>query len=192
MTKQAELLLLQTPLLTPTLITRGSPEEATLAMRVEDLFSFRRTGLSATVQLLGYQAKEGIWVVALVFCLSGFPTGPFEGVVYLNPRKALTMPFLLLLATQERLPLVFFSPLLRVMVSHQAPWSVHQRQEVRLLLSQVQQSSVSQPVGMRDDDSEFDRARQEFEQAAARGNILLCSSQVGNGPASLTYGVVLE
>jgi hypothetical protein len=96
--------LFQTPLATPLLIRVGSPQETTLAMRVEELFSFRRKGLSANAQLLSYQAKEGIWVIVVVFRLSGFPTKPLEGIVYLNPREAPTMAILLPLTKQERFP----------------------------------------------------------------------------------------
>src|SRR5215471_1811939 len=86
--------ILQAPMSTPLLIKVGPPEETALAMRVEELFSFRRAGLSANVQLLGYQAKEGVWVIIVAFRLLGFPAAPLEGTVYLNPYKAPTMDLL--------------------------------------------------------------------------------------------------
>lgn len=184
--------LLQTPLLTPLFITVGEPRETTLAMRVGELFSFRRKGLSAIAQLLSYQAKEGIWVIVIAFRLSGFSTKPLEGIVYLNPREAPTIALLLPLTKQERFPFVFLSPRLKVRVSHDAPWSVHQRQEVRLLLSQLHHTSGIQPPTGQQNDPEFARARQEFERASAGSNLLIPGLTDRPGSVSSSHGVVLE
>lgn len=185
-------LLLRTPLATPCLIKMGSPRETTLAMRVEELFSFRRVGLLANVQLVGYQAKEGVWVIVVAFHLSGFPTTPLEGIVYLNPREAPTMDLLLPLTKQERFPFVFFSPRLKVIVSQQASWSVHQRQEMRFLLSHLPHTSGVQPLAGQQNDLEFAGARQEFERVSAGRNLLLPGLTGRPGPVSPSHGVVLE
>ena len=51
--------LLQTLLATPVLVGLEKSQETALAMRVTDLFSFRRQGLPITVKAIGYQGKEG-------------------------------------------------------------------------------------------------------------------------------------
>jgi hypothetical protein len=187
-----ECALLDAPPFTPMLLALGSPEEATLAMRVEELFSFRRTQRSAAIQLFGYQAKEGVWVVVVAFHLSPLPTGSFTGKLYMNPREAQTMTLLSLLAKQERFSFVFFSPHLKVMVAHQAPWTVHHRQEVRLLLAHLQHSSRAHPFPTTQSDPEFARACQEFEQAAAGKALLFPALKNDLGPVSPSRGVVLE
>ncbi len=191
--KADQLTLFQAPLSTPLLISVGSPQETTLAMRVEELFSFRRKGLSADAQLVSYQAKEGVWVIVVAFRLSGFLTKPLGGIVYLNPREAPMMAPLLPLTKQERFPFVFLSPRQKVMVSHDAPWSVHQRQEVRLLLSQLHSTSGGQPTAGQQNDLEFVRARQEFERVSTGRNLLVPSLTTGrSGSVFSAHGVVLE
>jgi len=85
--KVDQLTLFQTPLSTPLLIRVGSPQETTLAMRVEELFSIpaeRTVSQRTTFELPGKRRHLG-HVVA--FRLSGFPTKPLEGIVYLTHVK---------------------------------------------------------------------------------------------------------
>jgi len=168
-------------------------KEVTLrARRVIKLITFRRAGLSANVQLFGYQAKEGVWVIVVAFRLLGFPVAPLEGIVYLNPYKAPTMDLLLRLAKQERFPFAFCSPHLKVMVSQQAPWSVYQRQEVRLLLSHFYHTASAQSPSVQQHDPEFERARREFERVYAGGNLLIPGLVDKPRLISPSQGVVLE
>src|SRR5262245_32477225 len=129
--------LLQQPLATPILVRLEKPADTALALRVTDLFSFRRPGLPITVRAIGYQAKEGTWVIAVAFRIAGIPVAPLEGVVYINPHSEADCSLLQPLATQERLPFLFLSPHLKIVISEEALWSVHHRQEIRLLLAQV-------------------------------------------------------
>src|SRR5713101_6978383 len=80
--------LLQKPIHAPVLIGLEKPAETALAMRVHDLFSFRRQGIPISVRPIGYQGKEGTWVVAVAFRITSNAAAPLEGIAYLNPRLA--------------------------------------------------------------------------------------------------------
>jgi hypothetical protein len=183
--------LLQRPLSTPTLIGLEKPEETAVAMRVTDLFSFRRQGIPITTRAIGYQGKEGIWVVAVAFCLARNPAAPFAGVAYVNPRQASDLHLLQCLAKQERLPFLFLSPHLKVTVRQNASWDVHHRQEVRLLLAQIGHlRSVQETAGSMDPD--FECARQEFQRLYSVKTLLAVRTQGDARTSSPFRGVVLD
>jgi hypothetical protein len=162
--------LLQTPVLTPTLARLENPQQTVLAMRVTDLFSFRRDGIAITIQPVGYQAREGVWVVAVAFRLGG--TVPHEGVVYINPQKADDRGLLQNLAQQEQLPFIFLSPRLQVAVQQTAPWSVHHRQEVRMLLARLEHLPMEKDLE-RGREQDFARAKREFQRLYTVKTLLL-------------------
>jgi hypothetical protein len=154
--------LLQTPLLTPSLIGLEKSDETALALRVTDLFSFRRPGLPITARPIGYQGKEGPWVVVLAFALKRESLPVQYGAVYVDPLQDEGHLLLQRLGKQERLPFLFCSPRLKIVVSHDAPWSVHHRQEIRLILAQIGHRSHHRA---RDSASaDFERAKQEFQR----------------------------
>src|SRR5712691_5467353 len=155
-------LLLQQPTATPILVRLEKSEDTALAMRVTDLFSFRRQGLPITVKAIGYQGKEGTWVVTVAFRIAGTPVAPFEGAAYANPRQEDGLRLLQRLATQERLPFFFLSPHLKVVVRQEAGWSVHHRQEVRLLLVQMAHVQTNKRL-TGGEDLDFERAKKEFQ-----------------------------
>src|SRR2546427_7102186 len=144
-------LLLQQPTVTPILVRLEKSADTALAIRVTDLFSFRRQGLPITARAIGYQGKEGTWVVTVAFRIAGTPVAPLEGVAYANPRHEDDLRLLQSLATQERLPFLFLSPHLKVVVRQEATWSVHHRQDVRLLLAQVAHAQTNKRLA-RDED----------------------------------------
>ncbi|HXG20757.1 MAG TPA: hypothetical protein VNN62_16990 [Methylomirabilota bacterium] len=184
--------LLRAPLATLQLIKLAATEETALAMRTADLFSFRRPGISVSAQLLGYQAKEGVWVVAVHFCALGSFSTPLTGIVYLNPQEPRVLELLYPLARQERLPLLLFSPQLKITIRQQAPWSVQQRQEARLLLAHLRHYAGEGVSLTSMQGAEFERARQEFERVYAgksAPSLTLSSSQT---LLSSFRGVVLE
>lgn len=156
-------LLSQLPLATPMLIRLENPQQVALAMRVSDLFVLRRTGTTPTAQLVGYQGKEGVWVVALVFGLISGRATLCSGTVYLNPKRAADLSLLRPLTIQERLPFVFSSPRCTTTVRRDGPWSVRQRQEARMLLARLDLSCAERDVES-DGDPMFEAAKAEFQR----------------------------
>jgi hypothetical protein len=172
------------------LVGLSNLEETALAMRVTELFSFRQ-GVSITVRPVGYQGKEGTWVVALIFRIAGGAMEPLEGAAYINPRQTNDLYLLHNLAKQESFVLLFVSPRVKVMIGQKVPWSVQQRQEVRLLLAQISHWQQEQlPAGSADVD--FVRARQEFERLYSINNLLTTHTLGGIRVSSSFRGVVLE
>jgi len=183
--------LLQTPVLTPMLARVEKSQQTVLAMRVTDLFSFRREDIAITVQPVGYQAKEGIWVVAIAFRLGGSSATPREGVAYMNPHKADDRVLLQHLAQQEQLPFIFFSLRLQVAVQQTASWSVHYRQEVRMLLARLEHSPMEkEPEGEREQD--FEQAKREFQRLYSVNLLLLPHAQREVQISSSFHGAVLD
>jgi hypothetical protein len=183
--------LLQTPLATPVLIGLEKSQEAALAIRVTDLFSVRRQGLPITVRAIGYQGKEGTWIVAVAFRIAGTPVAPFAGAAYVNPRQEDGLRLLQRLATQERLPFLFLSPSLRVVVRQEAGWSVHHRQEVRLLLAQMAHVQTNKRL-TGGEDLDFERAKKEFQDLYSIKTLLVVHPRSEVRPSSPFRGVVLE
>jgi hypothetical protein len=183
--------LLQAPLSTPTLITLENPIETALALRVADLFSFRRQGLPISARPFGYHGKEGVWVAAVVFRVVRALVAPLEGAVYLNPRQGIDLQLLEHLAKQERLPFCFLSPHLKVTVRRDAPWSVYHRQEVRTLLAQIGHSHPHNRLA-EGEDLDFERARKEFASLYPEETLLSTRFQGDRRVSSFFRGVVLD
>jgi hypothetical protein len=140
---------------------------------------------------VGTQGKEGVWIVAVAFCVSGSRSFSSEGIAYLNPRQEEGRHLLRALTLQEWLPLLFFSLPLTVAVRQDTAWSVSHRQEARVLLSQIDYALRGKLLhGERD--SDFERARDEFHQQYTAAQLL--SEHEGHTPSisSPLRGVVLE
>ncbi|MBI3303308.1 MAG: hypothetical protein HYZ72_14680 [Deltaproteobacteria bacterium] len=183
--------LLQLPVLTPILIGLEKPEETGLAMRVPNLFSFRRAGIPISIRPVGYQGKEGTWVVVIAFGIAAERTPLMEGAVYVNPLQEDEHRLLQHLAKQERLPFLFLSPRLKVAVRQDAGWSVYHRQEVRMLLAQMGHSRPDKkPV--REVDPDFERARKEFESLYSVKTLLAAHTHSDVWVSSSFRGVVLD
>lgn len=183
--------LLQQPTATPILVHLEKSADTALAMRVADLFSFRRQGLPITARAIGYQGKEGTWVVTVAFRIAGTAVVPLEGVAYANPRHEDDFHLLQSLAMQERLPFLFLSPRLKVVLRQEAAWSVHHRQEVRLLLAQVAHAQTNKRRAG-DEDRDFDRARKEFQELYSVSTLLAAHPRKDMRVSSPFRGVVLE
>ena len=183
--------LLRHPAATPVLVRLEKSADTALAMRVADLFSFRRQGLPITARAIGYQGKEGTWVVTVAFRIAGTPGAPLEGAAYANPRHEDDLCLLQSLATQERLPFLFLSPRLKVVIRQEAPWSVHHRQEVRLLLAQVGHAPTNTRLAG-DEDHDFARARKEFQELYPVSTLLAAQPRKDLRVPSPFRGVVLE
>lgn len=183
--------LLQTPPATPICISLGNPAETALAMRVAELFSFRRAGIAITAKPVGYQGKEGIWVVALAFRVASRPAAPFESVAYLNPRRAEDLLLLQHLTKQDQLPFVFFSPHLKVSVRQAAPWSVEQRYEVRMLLARFDHGKREREQG-NETDPDFEKAKAEFRRLYSVRTLLSAHPQREAHISSPFRGAVLD
>ncbi|MBI3798481.1 MAG: hypothetical protein HY268_16150 [Deltaproteobacteria bacterium] len=184
-------LLLQQPLVTPILLRLEKSSDTALALRVADLFSFRRQGLPLTARAIGYQAKEGTWVVAVAFRIAGIPVASLEDVVYVNPQCEADFSLLQSLATQERLPFLFLSPHLKIVIRQEALWSVHHRQEVRLLLAQMSHTQPKKRLG-ESEDLDFARARKEFQELYSVSTLLAVHPRKDVRLPVPFRGVVLE
>lgn len=183
--------LLQQPVSTPLLVGLENPTETALALRVTDLFSLRRQRRSITVWPIGYQGKEGPWLVAIAFCVGNDPAAPLEDAAYMNPRQADDHRLLQHLATQERLPFLFLSPRLTVAAGHGAPWSVQHRQEVRMLLARIEHSLPGEELtGSVDPD--FERVKQEFQGLDAIKTLLTLHTHSDVRLSAPFRGVVLD
>jgi hypothetical protein len=167
-------------------------EETGLALRTANLFSFRRQGLPRLVRPLSYQGKEGIWLAALAFRIAGSRTDSLEGAAYLNPRNAYDLRLLQHLTKQDRFPVLFFSPTLRVVISQSAEWTVHQRQELRVMLVQATHVRVSGAISRRETDPDFERARQEFEKIYSIEKLLTLQTAGTVRVSSPFRGAVLD
>ncbi len=156
-------LLLHEPLDTPVLVHLEKGKEVGVALRVGELFSFRRKGIPVCIRPVGWQGKEGIWVVALVFRMLKGRNTPWEAGAYLNPRKKGGLEILRYLTKQERLPFFFLTPDLRTMIRREVLWSSGQRQEVRRLLLQIEHSATT-PLLEEGEDREFEEAKGQFQR----------------------------
>jgi hypothetical protein len=160
--KAYQSVLLHRPIHTPILVSLEKPEETALAVRVHNLFSFRRQGIPVTAKPIGYQGREGTWVVAVAFGIVSTPAAPVTGAAYLNPRQVDDYRLLQHLAKQEQLPFFFLSPRLKVAVRQGADWSLQHRQEVRMLLARMDHSlpDKRQNQSM---DPDFEQAKRELQ-----------------------------
>ncbi len=189
--KAYQTVLLHRPVHTPVLVGMETSEETALAMRVHNLFSFRRQGIPVTAKPIGYQAKEGTWVIAVAFGIVGTPDVPVTGVSYLNPRQADDHRLLQHLAKQEQLLFFFLSPLLKVAVKQNAGWSVQRRQEVRLILARMDHS-LPDKRHSEDIDPDFEQAKKEFQSRYSTKTLLANFFPSGTGLSSPFRGVVLD
>lgn len=184
--------LLQTPLLTPITVSLEKPEETGLALRTANLFSFRRQDLPLLVRPISYQGKEGIWVTAIAFRIAGSRNDSLEGAAYLNPRNAYDLRLLQHLTKQDRFPVLFFSPSLRVVISQAAKWTVHQRQELRVMLAQAAHARIGDAISRRETDPDFERARQEFQKVYSIEKLLTLQTPGTVRVSSPFRGAVLD
>ena len=176
----------------PILVGLTGRRKTGLAMRVRELFSFRREGLPITVRLVGYQGREGVWLVAVAVRIATDAESLLEGIAYLNPRQADDYHLLHHLAQQEGFPLLFLNDSLKVGVGQEVVWSVHNRQQVRVLLHQLDHVLPE----LREDsgaDADFSAIRQEFHARHSVQSLLAAQPHVtGVSFGSSFRGVVLE
>ena len=178
--------------MTPTIVSLAKPEEAGLAIRTANLFSFRRQGLPILIRPISYQGKEGVWVAALAFHLSDSHGNALEGAVYLNPRNAGDSHLLRCLIKQDRLPTLFLSPHLQVGVIHDAEWTVPQRQELRQLLAQALPLGSSSVTVNQAEDLDFERGKREFEKSYSVKQLLQLQPRGPVHAGSPFRGAVLD
>jgi hypothetical protein len=179
------------PVATPTLLGLHKFGGTVLALRVDDLFSFRRQDIVITTRPVGYQGKEGTWMVAVVFRITGLPTAPLEGAAYINPRREDNFRLLQHLGTQEQLPFLFLRPQLKIAIRQEAQWTVHHRQELRLVLAQIGHSPGNQN-STDEEERTFECVRQEFVRLYPVKNLLAFRPSRDAQVSSSFQGVVLE
>jgi len=189
--KAYQTVLLHQPIHTPVLVGGEKPEETALAMRLHNLFSFRRQGIPVVAKPIGYQGREGTWVVAVAFGIAGTPATPMTGAAYLNPRQADDHRLLQHLAKQEQVPFFFLSPRLKVAVRQHANWSVQHRQEVRMLLVRMDHSLLDKRHGG-SMDPDFEQAKKDFQGRYPIKTLIAGFPQGGAWVSSAFRGVVLD
>ena len=177
---------------TPILVGLAGRRKTGLAMRVPALFSFRREGLPITVRLIGYQGREGVWLVAVAFRIAADARFLLEGIAYLNPHQADDYHLLHNLAQQEGFPLIFLNDSLKVGVGQEVVWSVYNRQQVRVLLHQLDHVLPE----LREDgavDPAFSAIRREFHTCHSVQTLLATQPHVTGVSFGPSFrGVVLE
>ncbi len=176
----------------PTLVELRGGSETALAMRVADIFSYRRPLQPFVLNCIGYQATGGVWIVTLAFQLGAESERRVAGRVYLNPLHNEEAVFLRHLALQERVVFVFLNPSLSGGVSQERAWSLEERYGVRLLLGQTERSVSQQPVNT----PEFERAKAEFDARFSLSDLLATRTSIGGTAPPFflgaIHGVVLE
>ena len=170
---------------------RGGRETA-LAMRVEEVFSYRRPLQPFLLNCIGYQAKGGVWLVILAFRLGTESARHVAGRVYLNPLQNEDTVLLQHLALQERFVFVFLNTALSGGVSQERIWSMEERYRVRMLLSQTGRAASQRPANT----LEFERAKAEFDARFSLSHLLATRTPVGGAvlPSfrGAVHGAVLE
>lgn len=175
----------------PALICLEHPQQVAVAMRVADLFSLRRARFTATTTLLGYEGKEGVWVVAIVFRLASGRDPLHQGIVYLNPHRTHDTLCLRHLTTQEGLPFLFLSPRLAITVRKDGPWGIQQRQQARLLLARLDSVATEENVHSHTDLA-FEAVKAEFERLYPLATLLSPSAQRHLPRSFSSRGAVLD
>ena len=176
----------------PAVVELRDGRETALAMRVEEVFSYRRPLQPFLLNCVGYQAKGGVWVVTLAFQLGTESERYVAGRVYLNPLQNEDAVLLQYLTLQERFVFVFLNTSLSGGVSQERVWSMEERYRVRLLLSQTGRAASLRPANT----LEFERAKAEFDARFSLSDLLATRRPIG-GPAPSFFlgaipGVVLE
>ena len=192
--------LLQHEFYTPILIGLERRQETGLALRVHDLFSFRREGMPITVRLVGYQGREGVWLIAVAFrlAITTDVQSQLEGVAYLNPRRSADYRLFQNLAKQNGFPLLFLNDNLKVGVGQEVVWSVYNRQQVRVLLHQLDHI-LPEVVGQgrqeqrKQEDTVFGAVCTEFQTRHSVETLLATQPHANGMSISPSFqGVVLE
>src|SRR5262249_44126392 len=80
--------LLRSPFYTSTFLTTQECKAPMIVMRVEDLYLFEQKGYRARVGFRTWRNEQQTWVVAVPFCLELSPRLKAEGLLFLNPRRA--------------------------------------------------------------------------------------------------------
>ncbi len=176
----------------PTVVELRGSRETALAMRVREVFSYRRPLQPFLLNCVGYQAKGGVWVVTLAFRLGPESARHIADRVYLNPLQDEDAVLLQHLALQERFVFVFLNRSLSGGVSQERVWSMEERYRVRLLLSQTGRAVSQQPVNT----LEFERAKAEFDARFSLSHLLATRTPIGGAvlPSlrGAVHGAVLE
>ncbi len=170
----------------PTVVELRGGSETVLAMRVEEVFSYRRPLQPFVLNCIGYQATGGVWIVTLAFQLGAESERPVAGLIYLNPLRNEDAVFLHHLALQERVVFIFLNPALSSGVSQERAWSLEERYRVRLLLSQTERA-VSQQT---ENTPEFERAKAEFEARFSLSDLLANRTPIGGTAPSFFLGAI--
>ncbi len=179
----------------PAVVELSGGRETALAMRVEEVFSYRRSLQPFLLNCIGYQAQGGLWVVTLAFQLGTASDLCVAGRVYLNPLQNEDSLLLHHLAIQERFIFAFLNTALSGAVTQERVWSMEERYRVRMLLSQTERA-VSRHTADTDNMMEFERVKAEFHARFPLAYLLATQTPTGGAALPLfrgaVHGVVLE
>ncbi len=172
----------------PAVVELMGGRETALAMRVEEVFSYRRPLQPFFLNCVGYQAKGGVWVVTVAFQIGTESERCVAGRVYLDPLRNEDAVLLQHLTLQERFVFVFLNMSLSGRVSQERVWSMGERYGVRMLVSQTGRVASQRLANT----SEFEQAKAEFDARFSLSHLLAARTPVGGAVLPSFRGAVLE
>lgn len=154
---------LQVPSEMPISVGLEDRDEMAMCVRMEDLASLRQSGFPSYVKLKTWQSPEGLWVVAIAFCIQHEVDKQMTGRCFLNPRRPYSRTLLWRLCLQECIHFIFFSPDLHTAKGAALSWSPEQRQELTIIMNLVGRTPP-QDLLPDDPDPDFEQAQEEFQR----------------------------
>lgn len=134
-----------------------------LAVRVEDTAAFLTPAVEVAVAIKPWRSRANVPLVVLAYCLTNTLVGCLEGYIYLNPNQVDDYALLLALPHEESLDCLILRRDAQDGLLGTTDLSVHQRltlEEFMVLFDRV----CTEEKGEEEDDPEFERATQEFQQ----------------------------
>ncbi len=154
--------LLRSPFYTSTFLTTQECKAPMIVMRVEDLHLFEQEGYRARVAFRTWRNEQQTWVVAVPFCLELFPRLKVEGLLYLNPRRAVDSAVVEMFTKADYIRFLFLSADLNDALDAEVPWPSAQREKVRQMAQAMEGAVVGEKLSSVFD-PDFEQARQEFQ-----------------------------
>lgn len=152
----------QAPFYTATFLVVRELEEPVVVMRVEELSLFQRGVHRARVGFQAWQSELGAWVVTVPFSLEVHSQLKVEGLLCLNPRRAIDYATMRKFVKEERVRFLFLSPDLDDATDVEIPWPPAQRAKVWRMIRAIDRSLTGEKLSSAFD-PDFEQARQRFQ-----------------------------
>lgn len=156
----------QSPFYSAAFLVVRELEEPVVIMRVEELSLFQQGVHRARVGFQTWQSELGAWVVAVPFSLEVYSHLKVEGLLCLNPRRAIDYAIMEKFVKEERVRFLFLSPALDDATDVEIPWPPAQRAKVRRMIRAIDRSLTSKKLSSAFD-PDFEQARQQFQSLYA-------------------------